>query len=91
MEYSPDEMKRNGADVIHLATGLLVGYPPCPRIGQFTEFIKTAYGLDVISGTHPIPKNYYLRHQELNTWNSIWWEDTIRHVLSDEKTRLAYD
>ena len=91
VEYSPDEMKRNGADVIHLATGLLVGYPPCPRIGQFTEFIKTAYGLDVISGTHPIPKNYYLRHQELNTWNSIWWEDTIRHVLSDEKTRLAYD
>lgn len=91
VEYSPDEMKRNGADVIHLATGLLVGYPPCPRIGQFTEFIKTAYGLDVISGTHPIPQNYYLRHQELGTWNSTYWQSTIRHVLTDEKTRLSYD
>ncbi len=91
VEYSPDEMKRNGADVIHLATGLLVGYPPCPQIGQFTEFIKTAYGLDVISGTHPIPQNYYLNHQELDTWNSTYWQNTIRHVLTDEKTRLAYD
>ena len=91
VEYSPAEMKKNGADVIHLATGLLVGYPPCPRIRQFTEFIKTAYRLDVISGTHPIPQNYYLRHQELDTWNSVWWKNTIRHVLSDEKTRLRYD
>ena len=91
VEYSPAEMKKNGAEVIHLATGLLVGYPPCPRIRQFTEFIKTAFGLDAVSGTHPIPQNYYLRHRELDTWNSTWWENTIRHVLTDEKTRLAYD
>ena len=91
VEYSPDEMKKNGSDVIHLATGLLVGYPPCPRIRQFIEFIKTAYGLDVISGTHPIPQNYYLRHQEFGTWNSTWWASIISHVLTDEKTRLSYD
>ena len=30
VEYVPAEFKKNGADVIHLATGLVVGYPPCP-------------------------------------------------------------
>ena len=30
IEYAGDEMVRNGVQVIHLATGLLVGYPPCP-------------------------------------------------------------
>lgn len=28
IEYVPEEMIRNGAEVIHLATGLVVGYPP---------------------------------------------------------------
>ena len=32
VEYAPAEMKKNGIEVIHLATGLLVGYPPCPFI-----------------------------------------------------------
>jgi len=91
VEYVPEEMKKNGAEVIHLATGLLVGYPPCPWIKQFSEFINTAFGLDVIYGTHPIPQNYYLRHTQLNTWNTSWWKDAIRYVITDEKTRLAYD
>jgi predicted metal-binding protein len=28
IEYVPEEMKKNGAQVIHLATGFVVGYPP---------------------------------------------------------------
>ena len=28
IEYAPEEMIKNGAEYIHLATGLLVGYPP---------------------------------------------------------------
>ena len=32
VEYVPEEMIKNGAEAIHLATGLVVGYPPCPRI-----------------------------------------------------------
>lgn len=91
VEYSPAEMKKNGADVIHLATGLLVGYPPCPRIRQFREFITEGFGMDVVYGTHPIPQNYYLRHTKLGTWNSDWWMDSIKHVLTDERMRLAYD
>ena len=30
IESVPEEMKKNGAQVIHLATGLVVGYPPQP-------------------------------------------------------------
>jgi predicted metal-binding protein len=41
IEYAPEEMKRNGAEVIHLATGFLVGYPPCLRLeGPFSNTIS---------------------------------------------------
>jgi len=91
VEYAPGEMKRNGAGAVHLATGLLVGYPPCPRIFHFLEFIETAFGLEAVPGTHPIPQNYYLRHMELGTWDSDRWRKTIACVLEDEEIRLAYD
>ena len=32
VESVPEEMIRNGAQAIHLATGLVVGYPPCPHL-----------------------------------------------------------
>ena len=91
VEYAPAEMKKNGADVVHLATGLVVGYPPCPSIDAFSDFLPAKYGLEVVMGTHPIPENYYRTHKALGTWNSADWERRIQHVLTDEKTRLAYD
>jgi predicted metal-binding protein len=91
VEYAPAEMKKNGAEVIHLATGLVVGYPPCPRISYFKKFIKEKFGLDTVVGTHPIPQNYYDTHSELATWNSDTWQDTIKHVICDEEMRRAYD
>jgi predicted metal-binding protein len=91
IEYAPEEMIRNGANVIHLATGLIVGYPPCPRIGFFRDFIQSRFGVDVVFGTHPIPQKYFLTHQRLNTWESPFWKEVTRDVLTDEKTRLAYD
>jgi predicted metal-binding protein len=91
VEYAPAEMKKNGAEVIHLATGLVVGYPPCPRIQAFCEFVPAKYGLEVVVGTHPIPQNYYLTHQQLGTWESPPWQKLIAQVLTDEKTRRAYD
>ncbi len=91
VEYAPAEMKKNGADVIHLATGLVVGYPPCPRLKAFCEFIPAKYGLDVVIGTHPIPQNYFLIHQRLGTWESDSWQNRIKHVLTNESTRLTYD
>jgi hypothetical protein len=61
-------MIKNGAEAIHLATGLLVGYPPCPYIWQFKAFIETAYGLPVVVGTHPIPQKYLDVHKKLPFW-----------------------
>jgi predicted metal-binding protein len=91
VEYAPAEMKRNGAQVVHLATGLVVGYPPCPWLDAFCEFISAKYQLDVVIGTHPIPQNYYLTHKQLGTWESPKEQECIRYILTDEETRRAYD
>jgi len=91
IEYAPEEMKKNGAEVIHLATGFVVGYPPCQYIDYFRKFIKEEYGLKVIVGTHPIPEKYYKIHKKLSTWNSKKWKELIKPTLTDKKTRLSYD
>jgi predicted metal-binding protein len=91
VEYAIDEMKRNGATVIHLATGLIVGYPPCPSIGYFRDYITTKYGLEVVFGTHPIPEKYLKVHDRLGTWSDAAWEEILRPTMADEKTRLSYD
>jgi len=85
IEYVPEEMIRNGAEVIHLATGLVVGYPPCPRINQFKEFIESHYKIPVVIGTHPIPLKYYDAHSKLSFWSSAFKEKTIAHLLSEDK------
>jgi len=84
IEYVPQEMKNNGAEVIHLATGLIVGYPPCPRVLQFKEFIEKIYELPVVLGTHPIPLKYYKAHQKLPFWKKIN-QDSIKHLIDEEK------
>ena len=71
VEYVPEEMIKNGANVIHLATGLVVGYPPCPRIRQFKEYIEHRFGIPVVVGTHPIPLKYWDVHQKLSFWKSM--------------------
>ena len=91
VEYAVDEMKANGAEVIHLATGLVVGYPPCPHITYFSDFIKTRYGLEVVYGTHPIPEKYLIMHDQLETWKSPEWQKIIAPTLGDKETRLSYD
>ena len=90
VEYVPEEMIKNGADVIHLATGLIVGYPPCPRIKQFKKFIETNYKIPVVLGTHPIPMKYLLDHEELNFWGESFKED-INYLLEEsDEIKLAY-
>ena len=91
IEYSPEEMKKNGVDVIHLATGFLVGYPPCPRIDYFRRFIQEKYGIPVVVGTHPIPQKYYLAHQKCGSWSGAEWPELLSATLADEPVRLAYD
>ncbi len=91
VEYAVDEMKKNGAEVIHLATGLIVGYPPCPYLQYFHDYIHTRYGLEVVYGTHPIPEKYKKIHEQLGTWKETQWKEILEATLSDEQTRLAYD
>lgn len=91
IEYSPEEMVKNGVQVIHLATGFVVGYPPCPYINQFETFIEEKYGIAVEIGTHPIPQKYYDTHKALGTWDSVEWKELIAPTLADEHTRLEYD
>ena len=91
IEYAVDEMKKNGAEIIHLATGLVVGYPPCPYLVYFHDYITTKYGLEVVYGTHPIPEKYLKMHKKLATWNSDEWQAIIAPTMNDEKMRLAYD
>lgn len=91
IEYAPEEMKKNGAEVIHLATGFLVGYPPCPYIEQFRRFIPEKYQIPVVVGTHPIPQNYFLTHTACRTWHGPEWIPLLETTVTDEKMRKAYD
>ncbi|MBN2657338.1 MAG: CGGC domain-containing protein [Spirochaetales bacterium] len=91
IEYSPEEMKKNGVDVIHFATGFLVGYPPCPHIDHFKDFIESRYGIPVVTGTHPIPQKYLLEHEKLGTWKDPQWKELLEPVLCNEIIRREYD
>ncbi|GAB6280859.1 MAG: hypothetical protein STSR0007_09700 [Thermovirga sp.] len=91
IEYAPAEMKKNGADVIHFATGMVVGYPPCPRIDFFRRYIGEAFSLPVVVGTHPIPEKYHTLHVTLGTWDSPLWQELIQPTLATPEIRLAYN
>ena len=91
IEYAPEEMKKNGATTIHFATGMVVGYPPCPYISYFQKFIEEKYKMKVVIGTHPIPQKYYTVHKKLGTWDTPEWQEMIKPTLTNEKTRLSYD
>lgn len=91
IEYAPEEMKKNGSEVIHFATGMVVGYPPCQHINYFKKFIETKFDLKVVVGTHPIPEKYLTIHNALNTWNTEEWQELIKPTMSNEKIRLSYN
>jgi predicted metal-binding protein len=92
IEYVPEEMKKNGVDVIHLATGLVVGYPPCPHLRRFKEFIETAYGMPVVVGTHPIPQKYMDLHGKLPFWRDAHMEELVRSLMAESADiKAAYN
>jgi predicted metal-binding protein len=91
IEYAPEEMKKNGVTHVHFATGFIVGYPPCPYMEHFKNFIPEKYGMKVIIGTHPIPHKYYITHTNLNSWNNEFFSESVKPTLADESTRFRYD
>jgi len=86
VEDVPEEMMNNGAAVIHLATGLVVGYPPCPHIREFKEFIEKRYGLPVVVGTHPIPLKYLEVHRKLPFWKNTNMEELAGDLMKEDET-----
>ena len=91
IEYTAEEMVKNGATVIHLATGMIVGFPPCPHIPTFRAFLEKRYPVTVVVGTHPIPEKYLDMHTGLGTWETIEWKSYIQPTMADESTRRNYD
>ncbi len=92
IEYVPEEMIKNGAEVIHLATGLVVGYPPCPYIRPFKQFIESRYGVPVAVGTHPIPLKYMKEHSRLPFWEQAGMEQLAGVLMRESrKIQAAYD
>jgi len=91
VEYAGDEMVRNGAQAIHLATGLVVGYPPCPYIETFVDFLEKRFNVPVVVGTHPIPAKYLAMHEKLGTWQDAKWDALTAPTMADAAIRAAYD
>ena len=81
---------KNGAEVIHLATGFVVGYPPCPYTIYFKNFIESYYDLPVVIGTHPIPLKYLKAHKKLPSLKEI--EILALYMLKEDKAIMkAYN
>ena len=85
IEYVPEEMIKNGAEVIHFATGMVVGYPPCPYINQFKEFVETQYKIPVVIGTHPLPLKYYNTHNHLSSWKTMKMDEICGSLMTEDK------
>jgi predicted metal-binding protein len=91
VEYAGEEMVKNDVSAIHLATGLIVGYPPCPNINTFRSFLEKRYNVKVITGTHPIPQKYFNMHTALETWNNDSLKSAVAPIMTDTTIRAQYD
>lgn len=89
VESVPEEFRKNGADVIHLATGLIVGYPPCPHLRRFKQYLETVHGLPVVVGTHPIPLKYLEAHSRLPFWSQSGMEELAGDLLREPREIMA--
>ena len=92
IEYAPEEMKKNGVEVIHFATGMVVGYPPCPYVHHFKTFIETQCRIPVVIGTHPIPLKYLETHKRLPFWKEMGMEELAADLTRESSAIMeAYD
>jgi predicted metal-binding protein len=88
IEYTPEEMIKNGVEAIHLATGLVVGFPPCPWLDYFKDFIEARYQIPVVVGTHPIPEHYVQAHDALPSRRAL---RVFPELMGTEEKRMAYE
>ena len=89
LEHSPSDMKKYGAEVIHLASCFLAGYPPCPYIDNFKQYIEDVVGLPVVVGSHPMPQNYVDNHTKSGDWEGH--KEHLKEITGDREAALKYD
>ncbi len=90
IEYVGEEMVKNGATAIHLATGMLIGYPPCPYLDTFKAVLEKSTHLRVVFGTHPMPQRYIDMHEYLGTFNDENWLEKVSPLMQNEGARAEY-
>lgn len=91
LEFSRADMKKYGAEVIHLATCFLAGYPPCPYIKDFTQYIESVVGLPVVVGTHPMPQNYIDAHEKAGDWKGENIQNHLKKLVENKEASHKYD
>jgi len=91
LEFSPADMKKYGAEVIHLASCFLAGYPACPYIGDFIQYIENVVGLPVVVGSHPMPQNYIDTHEKAGDWDRDDVRKYLKGLVEDREASQKYD
>lgn len=91
LEAAPADMKKYGAEVIHLASCYLAGYPACPYIEDHRKYIETVVGLPVRVGTHPMPRNYLNGHERIGDWKRDEAEKWLGEITANQDDADKYD
>jgi predicted metal-binding protein len=91
LERAPAEMKKYGAEEIVLASCFFAGYPPCPYIDNFIQYIESCVGLPVVVGSHPMPTNYITAHQKAGDWERENFRKYFPILINGEVASNRYD
>ena len=91
LEFAPAEMKKYGAEEIVLASGFLAGYPPCPYLEDFIQYIEHYVGLPVVVGSHPMPTNYINAHLAAGDWDRCGAREYLELLTDDPEASDRYD
>ena len=91
LERAPAMLKSYGAEAIVLASCFLAGYPPCPYLRDFIEYIESCVGLPVVVGSHPMPTNYIEAHVAARDWERLDLGDYLQAITDDPDASLRYD
>ena len=91
LERAPAELKKYGAEEIILASCFLAGYPPCPYIENFIQYIESYVGLPVVVGSHPMPTNYITVHEKAGDWEKGNLRKHLQIIVDDKASSNRYD
>ena len=93
VEYTGEEMVKNGATVIHLATGPLLSSVTLPaHISTLSKLsLRNGMASRLLWARIPSRKNTWICTPSLGTWEEVEWQPLLEQTMADEATRKAYD